>query len=78
VVHCSRLKLGCGETGHMQFDRRMSQLGQSLPKRDARVASVYPSTSDMILRRREGRNGPDADIRHGVELTPNALRGLNS
>jgi hypothetical protein len=29
----------------------MSELGQSLPKRDVRVTSAYPSISDIILRR---------------------------
>jgi hypothetical protein len=34
-------------------ERVMSQLGQSLPNRDVRVASLRPSISDIILRRRE-------------------------
>ena len=43
----------------------MSLLGQSLPKRDVRVKSVHPSISDMMLQRRERRNGPCVD---GSEL----------
>jgi hypothetical protein len=39
-----------------------SEVGQSLPKRDVRVRSVYPSISDVILPRRERRewDGPAA------------------
>jgi hypothetical protein len=33
-------------------------MGQSLPKPNVRVTSVYPSISDMILRCRERRKGP--------------------
>ena len=33
----------------------MSQLGQSLPKRDVHVTSVCPSISDIITRRGERR-----------------------
>jgi hypothetical protein len=36
----------------------MAEMGQSLPKRDVRVTSVYPSISDMMLQRHERRNGP--------------------
>jgi hypothetical protein len=35
---------------------RSSQLGQSLPNCNVRVASVHPSISDMMLQRRERRN----------------------
>ena len=38
-----------------------SEVGQSLPKRDVRVRSVYPSISDVILPRRERREGPAAE-----------------
>ena len=37
-------------------------MGQSLPKRDVSVTSVNPSTSDMTSRRRQRRNGPQADV----------------
>jgi hypothetical protein len=37
---------------------RMSAVGHSLPNRDVRVTSVQPSISDLMLRRRERRNGP--------------------
>ena len=43
--------------------------GQSLPKRYVPVTSVYPSISDMILRRRERGNGPRGDI-HPLPSTP--------
>ena len=35
----------------------MSVMGQSLPNRDVRIASVCPPISDIILRRRERREG---------------------
>jgi hypothetical protein len=35
------------------------------PKNDVRVMSVYPSISDVILRRRERREGPGGDIVFG-------------
>jgi hypothetical protein len=41
----------------------MSVKGQSLPKRDVRVTSVYLSISDMTLRCRERREGPQTDLR---------------
>jgi len=37
-----------------------SEVGQSLPKRHVRVRSVYPSISDVILPRRERREGPSS------------------
>ena len=37
----------------------LSELGQSLLKRDVRVTSVYPSISDMTWRRCERRKGPE-------------------
>ncbi len=37
-------------------------MGQSLPKRDVRVTSVYPSISDIILRRRERREGHQREL----------------
>jgi hypothetical protein len=40
----------------------MWPLDQLLPKRDVRAASVFPSTSDIMLQRRERRNGPTSDI----------------
>jgi len=43
----------------------MSEKGQMLPKRDVRVRSVYPSISDIILRRPERREGPMGDIDGG-------------
>jgi len=45
----------------VESDARRVPLGQTLPKRDARDTSVYPSISDMTLRRRERRNGPCVD-----------------
>ena len=47
--------------------RAMSQLGQSLPKRDVRVTPAHPSISDMMLRRRLGRNGPNPDVHRGLQ-----------
>ena len=39
-----------------------SVAGQSRQFHDVRVTSVYPSIADMMLRRRERRNGPQGDI----------------
>jgi hypothetical protein len=47
---------------------RMSAVGHSLPNRDVRVTSVQPSISDLMLRRRERRNGPISDIKVGAFL----------
>ena len=44
------------------YRARMSVWGQSLPKRDVHVTSVHPSISDMMLQRRERRNGPLGDV----------------
>jgi hypothetical protein len=43
---------------------RMSAVGHSLPNRDVRVTSVQPSISDLMLRRRERRNGPISTLWH--------------
>ena len=40
----------------------MSEMGQSLPNWGVCVASVHPSTSDIVLRPRNRRNGPGRDI----------------
>ena len=46
----------------VESDARRVPLGQTLPKRDVRDTSVYPSNSDMTLRRSERRKGPISDI----------------
>jgi hypothetical protein len=40
------------------FSHMMSAAGQSLLDCDVRVTSVHPSISDIMLQRRERRNGP--------------------
>jgi hypothetical protein len=45
----------------------MSEMGQSLPNCDVRVASVHPSISDIMLQRRKRRNGPIAAIIPGFD-----------
>src|SRR5271155_4477312 len=45
----------------MSIDATTSASGQSLPNSDVRVASVHPSISDMMLHRRERREGPVSD-----------------
>jgi hypothetical protein len=47
-----------GSCASQQFSPLMSQKGQSPPKRDVRVASVYSAISDIILQRSERRAGP--------------------
>ena len=55
-----------------------SGVGQPLPKGDVRVTSVYPSNSDMLLRRRERRNGPvtDSALQQNWRLTMPPNRDL--
>ena len=53
---------------------RTIHLGQSLPKRDVRVTSVYPSISDMTLQRREGRKGPEAAYPAAKRIFPMLAR----
>jgi hypothetical protein len=61
----------------------MSESAQSLPNCDVRVASVHPSISDIMLQRRERRNGPGADVkmpgsRSGRTTRRDAANSLNS
>ena len=42
---------------HSKFGGRLAVTGQSLPNCDVRTTSVYPSISDMAMRRRERRKG---------------------
>jgi hypothetical protein len=48
----------------------MSLLGQSLPKHDFRVASVYPSISDIIVQYGERRDGPKLEVAVKEESRP--------
>ena len=57
-------------TGNNSRPTTNSALSHSLPKRDVRVTSVNPSISDMILQRRERRNGPNSDINSCVRSMP--------
>jgi hypothetical protein len=52
------------------LQERMSEWGQSLPKRDIRVTSIYPSISDMILQLSKRRKGPEATIGGAERLAP--------
>jgi hypothetical protein len=52
------------------LQERMSEWGQSLPKRDIRVTSIYPSISDMILQLSKRRKGPEATIGGVERLAP--------
>ena len=46
-----------GEARVSQSPSRRRKLGHLLPNGDARVRSVYPSISDMLLRRRDVEMG---------------------
>jgi hypothetical protein len=45
----------------------MSELGQSLPKRDVRVKSANPSISDMIVQGRQRREGQIENSLHWID-----------
>ena len=47
--------------------------GQTLPKRDVRVTSVYPSIAGMTLQRRERRKVPFSDLCAANKLVSGAL-----
>ena len=50
-------------------DRYNAQSGQSLPKRDVRASSAYPSISDMISRSRARRDGPLPEVASSMFTT---------
>ena len=61
-------------TGNNSRPPPISLLSQSLPKRDVSVTSVNPSISDMMLQRRERRNGPNSDIFSSMDTSTIRLR----
>jgi hypothetical protein len=62
--HCS---FGCGASA-VKACWATSVVGQERPFSDVRVTSVHPSISDIILKRRECRNGPLAEVGRLIRL----------
>jgi hypothetical protein len=75
---CSEIERDTVE-GALHLDPAFSHSqGQSLPKCDVRLTSVYPSISDMIVRRDERRNGPTTNVRRRpVALFGTSYEGLS-